>query len=95
METINNLASAASNAIFGKEEDKTAANSQSEGITTTTSGPNTTGANTTNSTMQGNNNIIGGTTGSSHTGYSGQEPVSGQLGNTRAGEPYDKGNVGK
>lgn len=59
METVNNIASAASRAIWGEAQDP--------------NHPNTT---TTTSTT-------------------GQEPVAGQLGNVKAGEPYDKGNAGK
>ena len=55
METVNNIASAASKAIWGE----TATNKDDK---TTTSG---------------------------------QEPISGEVGNVKAGEPYDKGNEGQ
>ena len=62
METVNNLASAASKAIWGEPEaaKETAAKDVETGKTTSTT----------------------------------QEPVSGVVGDVKAGEPYDKGNDG-
>lgn len=57
MDTVNNLASAASRAIWGESN-----------------GAN--GAQTKDNETKG------------------QEPVSGEMGNVEAGEPYDKGNAG-
>lgn len=62
METVNNLAAAASRAIWG---DKNSTNEAQTGA---------------------NSNVAGNET-------KGQEPVSGQLGDVEAGEPYDKGNA--
>lgn len=59
METVNNIASAASRAIWG---DGTTAEEKKDGV----SGNET----------------------------AGKEPVSGELGDVKSGEPYDKGNVG-
>ncbi|CAG8981170.1 hypothetical protein HYALB_00013582 [Hymenoscyphus albidus] len=58
MDTVNNIASAASRAIWGEGQDPDNLN------TTTTTRP------------------------------SGQEPVAGELGDVKHGEPYDKGNMG-
>jgi hypothetical protein len=89
METIHNITNAASGAIWGQEADPnnpnaTTPRTTNTGTTGTTSDQNTTGLSTTDPAY---------TTGNS--GYSGQEPISGQLGNTKAGEPYDRGNVGE
>ncbi len=59
MDTVNNIASAASRAIWGEG---TTAEEKKNGV----SGSETVG----------------------------QEPVSGELGDVKSGEPYDKGNVG-
>lgn len=67
MEAVNNLAAAASKAIWGEPEaEKTSTGHPLE-----------------------KNNV---TTDTNET--AGREPVSGSLGNVKAGEPYDKGNVG-
>jgi hypothetical protein len=61
METVNNLASAASRAIWGERNGANAAQ--------------------TNGDVKGNET-------------KGREPVSGETGNVKAGEPYDNGNAG-
>jgi hypothetical protein len=60
METVNNLASAASRAIWG----------------------------------EGNTGNEAQTNGEVKDNSQGQEPVSGEMGDVKNGEPYDKGNVG-
>lgn len=68
METVNNIAAAASKAIWGEPE----AEKTSTGHPLETSGV---------------------TIGTNET--AGKEPLSGALGDVKAGEPYDKGNVGE
>jgi hypothetical protein len=65
METVNNIAAAASKVIWGDQPPTTTEEgTEKKNVTTSTS-----------ETM-------------------GKEPVSGELGNVKAGEPYDKGNIG-
>jgi hypothetical protein len=88
METINNITAAASNAIFGSSEKEDPNNPN-----TTTSQTTGTGTTATRSTMSGTSTTGHGTNDPNYVGASGREPISGQLGNTSAGEPYDRGNV--
>lgn len=90
METINSLASAASKAVFGE--------SNNNNTTTTTTTTNETTSNTTtanqepltvsDSTSKNTDNM------SATNETLGQEPVSGKLGDTSKGEPFDAGNIG-
>lgn len=80
METINSMASAAAKAVWGESNDP---NTTADNTTSTTTGTGTTATNTNTSNMSANNETLG------------QEPVSGKLGDTSKGEPFDAGNIGK
>ncbi|KAG9231227.1 hypothetical protein BJ875DRAFT_383437 [Amylocarpus encephaloides] len=69
MDTINNMSTAASQAIWGDQ-------TQDPNIPKTTPRATETGA----STLPSSTNTT---------------PISGQVGDVRGGEPYDKGNIGK
>lgn len=83
METINSIATAASKAVFG----------ESNNTTNTTTNTNATTANqepltVSDSTSKNTDNM------SATNETLGQEPVSGKLGDTSKGEPFDAGNIG-
>lgn len=88
MESITNLTNAASRAIWGEgEQDPNSTSATSTTPRTTESGSAFTGSKTTGAHSP--------TDSSYTTGNTIREPISGHLGNTSAGEPYDKGNDGK
>lgn len=85
METINSMASAAAKAVWGESSNNN--NETHEPGTTTTATTATTTDN--NSTTTNNNENM-----SAINETRGQEPISGKLGDTSKGEPFDAGNIG-
>lgn len=88
METINSIASGAAKLVWGEtnntEADKT--------TTTTATNTETTNENQKPLTDRTVNPAANNTKMTTET--QGQEPISGKLGDTTKGEPYDAGNIG-
>lgn len=88
METINSLASAASKAVFGESNNTTTNETTPNTTTTTTTAANQEPLTVSDSTSKNTDNM------SATNETLGQEPVSGKLGDTSKGEPFDAGNIG-
>lgn len=88
METINSMASSAAKVIWGENENNNTA------VDEENQKPATEPTDTTTSTTDTTNNTNNNTTNTMSAEVQGQEPISGKMGDTSKGEPFDAGNMG-